>query len=174
MRSLVQERREKDHRWNRLKGRQMRLVAQISPYTCPLACLESFLFDLGHSITQDEIIRLHPDLCIPADPAKRHEIGALSVPIFEQLCGRLGIQCTSHKDFRQTETEADLSSLPPHSTVVIIINHPTGTHMVRFAGIQSPGSWLVMDPQFQHAQFRPISFQDLVKWNFSFCILTRI
>ena len=151
----------------------MRLVGQISPYTCPLACLESFLFDIGQRITQEEIIRLHPDICIPKDSGKRHEIGALPTREFDELCRRLLIHCQTGKDHRQEVLEPLFSGLQPHATVVLLINYPTGRHMVRLAAIEKPGSWIVMNPEFLRPHFSPLLFTDLTSWDFEFCILTR-
>jgi hypothetical protein len=39
------------------------LISQLTPYSCALACLESFLADLGHNTTQAEMLANHRDIC---------------------------------------------------------------------------------------------------------------
>jgi hypothetical protein len=39
-------------------------ISQLTPYTCALACLESFLLDLGHRVTQAEMLAHHRDICL--------------------------------------------------------------------------------------------------------------
>jgi hypothetical protein len=52
-----------------------------------LACLESFLVELGHSVTQAEMLAHHRDICFNPPP-RDHTYGAIDEHRLKQLAGR--------------------------------------------------------------------------------------
>ena len=54
----------------------MHLVQQLTPFTCGLACIESVSFDLGHPITQAELLVRYKDELIGSAGEKIEQFGA--------------------------------------------------------------------------------------------------
>jgi hypothetical protein len=63
------------------------IISQLTPYTCALACLESFLQQLGVRATQADMLTHHRALC--SNPgACFSTFGAIDVPRFIDLATR--------------------------------------------------------------------------------------
>lgn len=65
---------------------QKAIISQITPYTCVLACLESFLTDLGYHVTQTEILTHHRDIC--QNPSDFKTYGAIDEVRLKYLAAR--------------------------------------------------------------------------------------
>ena len=76
-----------------------RIISQLTPHTCVLACLESFLVELGHSVTQAEILAHHRDICFNPAP-DIHTYGAIDEHRLKLLAGRY---LCSADDFPNTD-----------------------------------------------------------------------
>ena len=150
----------------------MQPLSAISPYTCALACLESYFSDIGVGTTQCDILRDHPTFC--SNPAKPSEFGAVTVQQLAALCQHLGFTFTPYKDHRKNLVDSLLQSLTSDSTALIYANwNLRGHHCVRFHQILPTGNYEVMNPQFQSPKIESVPFKDLVDWNFEIFVVSR-
>jgi hypothetical protein len=152
----------------------MNPVSALTPYTCVLACLESYLSEVGPALTQCDILKSYPQFCLSTDPKKQHEFGAMSDSQLIAFCAQLGITCVDFKDFRQKEVEMVLSSLGKNETVFFLAHWQNSVHhCARFSRIIRSGDFEVMNPYFLKGKLESVSFSDLVSWDFRFHRLTK-
>jgi hypothetical protein len=152
----------------------MTLTGQITPFTCPLACLESFAQDLELPYTQDSLLRDHAKMC---NVGTKHDdqaaSGALNLIQFVDLCQDLGLQPKLFHDLLPEATIPLLLRLTPRETVIFFIVRFDGrdgaTHYVRYSHMSAPGVFEVMNPQFSAPLFHPISWEQLVAWE-TYCV----
>lgn len=153
---------------------KMNPVSALTPYTCVLACLESYLGGVGPQLTQCDILKSYPQFCLNPDPQKQHEFGAMSDSQLIAFCNQLGIACSGFKDFRQKELEVVLTSLGKNEAVFFFAHwRRSGHHCVRFSRIIKSGEYEVMNPYFLSGKLEPVLLSDLVIWDFRFYRLTK-
>ena len=149
---------------------------QLTPYTCALACLESYFSDINQPHSQCEMLKNHYRLLENPDPERRHEYGAATDAQIIGLCTHLGFVAGLYQDFRQPEVEkAFTGALATNAGVLIpAFWKRTTHHCVRLTQVKSPGLYEVMCPLFHHdAQFEDVTFPNLVSWGFRFIIITQ-
>lgn len=79
----------------------MTYTKQITPFTCGLACLESFYRDHGKSTTQQSLLVNYPAKCFVGRILDGSDIsGALALHEFVDLCVQLGLAPLAGRDFR--------------------------------------------------------------------------
>jgi hypothetical protein len=152
----------------------MTLTSQLTPYTCPLACLESYFSDINRPLSQCEMLKNHRQFVESPDPSRRHEYGALDDARIVGLCTHLGFKAGLYQDFRQQEVESAFSdALGSNAGVLISAFWQKQTnHCVRLSKIKNPGVYEVMCPMFPGAQFIDVTFPDLVSWGFRFIVIS--
>jgi hypothetical protein len=157
-----------------MAGVPMTLVPQLTPYTCCLACLESFFADISRPLPQAEMLKSCRRFLESPDPGKIHEYGALDDPRIIGLCTHLGFKAGLYQDFRQAEVEkAFADALAKNYGVLILAFWQKQTHhCVRLSQIKTPGLYEVMCPAFQQADFVEVTFPNLVSWGFRFITIS--
>ena len=152
----------------------MRLVQQLTPFTCGLACVESVSFDLGKPITQAELLVRYKDVLIGSAQKIEH-FGAATGETIEYLLNDLGFKTSIHKDHRLNVVTDMLNGLSENQAVLISahFNHSTW-HIVRWAGFQDQQTLLAMNPSFSlpGATIMPYPFADLVDWDSTLLLVT--
>jgi hypothetical protein len=146
----------------------MRLVQQLTPFTCGLACIESVSFDLGQPITQAELLVRYKDNLIGSAQKIEH-FGAATGETVEFLLNDLGFTTSVFKEHRRDVVRATLSALSSKQAALIShrLNNSTW-HFVRWAGFQDEETLLAMNPS--SAAVLPYSFADLVDWDFTILV----
>jgi len=76
-------------------------VPALTPYTCGLACLESYFSDIGRPLDQCEILKKYPQYVTNSDPSKFNEFGATSDTQLVDLCRHLAFVADRYEDLRQ-------------------------------------------------------------------------
>ncbi len=152
----------------------MRLVQQLTPFTCGLACIESVSFELGKPITQAELLVQYKDILIGSAEKLEH-FGAAKGETIEFLFNDMGFTTSVHKDHRADVVRATLDALSQNQAALISgdFQH-SGWHFVRWAAFQDDQTLLLMNPSFSLpcAAVMPYSFTDLVDWDFTLLLVT--
>ena len=153
----------------------MKLVKALTPYTCALACLESFFSDVGHQLDQCGMLKNHPQFLTNSDPNKVHEYGATNDSQIVALCRHIGFKADWFKDFRQVEVESAFTDALQKKAGVLILSFWKNqwNHCVRLSQIKVPGAYEVMCPALQQATLEDVTFADLVSWGFRFIIVSK-
>lgn len=156
--------------------RFMNFIAQTTPYTCGLACLESFYRDHGDSTTQQSLLHDHPAKCFVGRILDGRDItGALALHEFTDLCVHLGLAPLVGRDFRPEVAIPFIEGIQPTEAVIFFITHFGGgggpTHFVRFSRMTSPDVFEVMNPS-DNPQFLPMTWQQFVDWDTYFVRIT--
>jgi hypothetical protein len=152
----------------------MRLVQQLTPFTCGLACVESASFDLGKPITQAELLVRYKDVLIGSSQ-KIEQFGAATGETIDYLLNDLGFTTFIHKDHRLDVVRDTLNRLSERQAALISGHFNQSTwHFVRWAGFQDEQTLLAMNPSFSlpRATIMPYAFTDLVNWDFTLLLVT--
>lgn len=151
-------------------------VPQLTPYTCSLACLESYFLDLKKPFPQHEILKQHYPILEIQDPQHKHEYGAADDSKLIKLCMALGFTAVLYKDFRQKEVEKAFGDAltKDHGVLILALWNNQNNHCVRLSRIKAPGDYEVMIPYFYppNAGMIDVSFADLVSWGFRYLIIS--
>jgi hypothetical protein len=146
----------------------MTFTAQITPYTCALACLESFYRDCGESMTQQELLNNYPAQCFVGRLLNGQDIsGALKLPEFVELCKHLKLQpvCFLYTDFKSTSSY--IQKLKPNQAAIFFIAHFGGgngpTHAVGFSKFLGGENLEIMNPS-NNPPFIPLISHKLSDW----------
>ena len=156
---------------------KMHLVQQLTPLTCGLACVESVSFDLGSPITQAEILLRYKDELIGCANNKLEHFGQISGEHLEHLLNDLGFRTSVDEDRGHDHVWDALLSLSEKQAAIISAHVNSSTwHFFRWAGFQGDHSLVVMNPAFSlpKATLETYSFDDFVKWKFSFVVITAL
>lgn len=151
--------------------RIMTFIAQSSPYTCALACLESFYCDQKVPIGQQSLLRDHPTRCFVGRKLGDQDVsGALTLSEFADLCSCLDLEPLIFRDFRREATVPLIRNIEANQAVIFFIAHLGGnggpTHFVRFSHMIGPDAFEVMNPS-GNPPFFTIAWQDFVSWDTS-------
>ncbi len=152
----------------------MRLVGQLTPFTCGLACIESVSFDLGKPITQAELLVRYKDNLIGSAERIEH-FGEANGETVEFLLNDLGFRTSVQKEHQVEVARATLDALSENQAALISGRfHNSGWHFVRWAGFQDKDTLLLMNPSFSLpcAKIEPYSFADLVAWDFTMLLVS--
>jgi hypothetical protein len=149
----------------------MTFTQQITPYTCGLACLESFYRDNDSGITQQSLLEDHPAKCFVGRILNGQDItGALALHELIDLCVHLQLQPLVFRDFRAEVVIPFLQAIQPNEAVIFFITHFGGgegpTHIVRFSKMNEAGTIEVMNPS-GNPPFIPMSWDQFVSWDTS-------
>jgi len=150
------------------------LVDQLTPYTCSLACLESYFADVQKPLSQADMLKQHYQVLQIHDPKHRHEYGAADDGKIIGLCTALGFSAGLYMDFRQQEVErAFQDALGKKSAVLILCFWGNQDHhCVRLSEVKMPGVYEVMCPGFPTSGLVNVTFPSLVSWGFRFLIIS--
>jgi hypothetical protein len=150
------------------------LTPALTPYTCALACVESWFSDIAHPLDQRQILKRYPQYLTNPDPAKRHEYGATNEEQIVALCRDEGFTANYYKDFRHQIVEKLFAdTLATNGCVLFCALWMKRTnHCVRLTGITAPGKYEVMNPSYGNAALSPVTFDELVEWGFRFVLVT--
>lgn len=147
----------------------MRLIPQITKFTCPLACLEAHSLDNGLPHTQQTLLKNFPSECnVGVMIGGEDAGGALTVPQFIKLCGAAGIPIRGIRDFRPEVILDTLNSLASSQSVILFIVRYKGkneTHYVRFDHVDASEQVHIMCPYFGGAMPDKMSLQDFADWD---------
>jgi hypothetical protein len=152
----------------------MHLVQQLTPLTCGLACVESVSFDLGSPITQAEILRDYKDVLIGCANKSEH-FGEINGETLVYLLNDLGFTTSVDEDRGHDHVRDALLSLSEKQAAIISVHLNNSTwHFFRWAGFQGDHSLVVMNPAFSlpKATLEVYPLDDLIKWEFSFVVIT--
>ncbi|MGA9453828.1 MAG: hypothetical protein WBW41_21065 [Verrucomicrobiia bacterium] len=152
----------------------MTFTEQITPYTCGLACLESFYRDHGNPTTQQSLLKEFPAKCFVGRILDGRDIsGALALHEFADLCVHLGLEPVVGRDFRPEVTIPFIQSIQVHQAVIFFITHFGGgpTHFVRFSRMTGADVFEVLNPS-GNPPFLPITWQQFVAWDTYFVRIT--
>lgn len=154
----------------------MTFTQQITPYTCALACLESFYRDHGNPITQQTLLRDHPAKCFVGRIHEGRDIsGALALDEFTDLCVDLGLAPVVGRDFKPEITIPFVLAVQQRQAIIFFVTHFNGgggpQHVVGFSHMSDADVFQVMNPS-GNPSFRPITRQQLVAWGTSFVRIT--
>jgi len=149
-------------------------VFALTPYTCALACLESFFLDIERPLDQCEMLKKYPQFLTDPDPNRRHEYGAASDVQIVGLCSHLGYKVGLFQDFRQGNIEKEFQDALDKKAGVLIMAlwDRKDAHCVRLSKIKVPGVYEVMSPSLQKADLLEVTFPQLISWNFRFIIVS--
>ncbi len=152
----------------------MTLTGQITPFTCPLACLESFARDHELAYTQESLLRDHAKMCnVGTKHGDQDASGSLNLIEFVKLCQHLGLQPHWIPVLYPEVIFPMLHSLTREESVIFFIVRFDGrggaTHYVRYSHMSAPGVFEVMNPQFSAPLFHPISWEQLLAWE-TYCV----
>src|SRR5262249_13132636 len=142
-------------------------------FTCGLACIESVSVDLGHPITQAELMVRYKQELI-ASAGKLEHFGAATGEVIQYFLNDLGFHTSIHKDHRFEVVRQTLNALSPKEAVLISGHfYHSGWHFVRWAGFEGEQTVLAMNPAFSlpAATVMPFSFKDLVDWDFTLLLV---
>ena len=153
----------------------MKLVKALTPYTCALACLESFFSDVGYQLDQCEMLKNYPQFLANPDPNRFHEYGATNDAQIVGLCLHVGFKAGLFQDFRQVEVEQSFADALKNNAGVLILSfwQKQTHHCVRLSKIKAAGIYEVMCPALQDAKLLDVTFPDLVSWGFRFIIVSK-
>jgi hypothetical protein len=147
----------------------MRLVPQITKFTCPLACLEAHFADNGLPLTQASLRKDFPAQCnVGVQVGGEDAGGALTVPQFLNLCRAAGIPARGVRDFRPEVILNTLNSLNPNQSAILFIIRYKGnneTHYVRFDHVDANEQVHFMCPYFGGAMPDKMTLQDFAEWD---------
>jgi hypothetical protein len=152
----------------------MRLVQQLTPFTCGLACIESVSFDLGKPITQSELMVRYKDVLIGSAPNIEH-FGSANGETVEFLLNDLGFVTSIRRDHDPVSIKDTLNCLTQNQAALISAHFDNSTwHFVRWAGFEDEGNVLVMNPSFRlpRAMVMPYEFTRLIAWDFTLLLVT--
>ena len=100
----------------------MRLVPQLTKFTCPLACLEAHSADNGLPHTQASLLKDFSAECnVGVQIGGEDAGGTLTVPQFFTLCHAAGIPVDGMRDFRPEMILDRLNSLGSHQSAILFI-----------------------------------------------------
>jgi len=151
----------------------MTLVPSLTPFTCALACLESFFLDIESTLNQCEILKKFPQFCTNPDINKRHEFGAMSEDQMVGFCRHLNFKVGYFRDFNQLNVEASFRNwlLPNKCVLICLLWKGQTNHCVRLSRIISDGKYEVMNPSLGVAEWSEVTFDELVDWDFRFLLI---
>lgn len=144
----------------------MKLVSQLTPFTCVLACFESFLYDQGVFVSQAEILKSHVDLCI--NPHDEVKFGAMDVSRLRELAKRHAYI----SDILSNPTKEQIDEILRKSHGIICIcqrfKDQDINHTIRL--IQVQGEYVIfMNSQMFGACWDKVKFDELLsKWSVTF------
>lgn len=150
------------------------IINQLTPYTCVLACLESYFEDIQKPKTQCEILKdCFAVIKNPTD--ERKDYGAISDVQVVALAAFLGFQAGLFMDFRQNHVEpVFIDALKNNKGVLISANwNGQSQHCVRLSGVKANGIYEVMCPMFgsQKSTLLDVTFVELVQWGFRYVLI---
>ena len=153
----------------------MEIVSQITPYTCTLACFESYFHDLKRPLKQEEILRKHPQYCL--NPHKIDIFGTMTEVQIICFARLFGIETTPYIHIEKPSFIKLVKELSANDAIFITSYWKEQTyHCVRFSRIidESKGLFEVMSPAFRGGSMEQVDFNELVKWNFTVFLFKRI
>jgi len=157
----------------------MRLVPQLTKFTCALACLEAHCADNGLPHTQASLLKDFPAECNVGFMIGGEDAGgALTLPQFVNLCGVAGIPVRRIRDFRYQVILDELKNLGPAQSAIFFIARYKGenvTHYVRFDHVDAADTVHFMCPCFgPHGGLAipdSMTLQNFADWNTSILIV---
>ena len=151
----------------------MHLVQQITPFTCGLACIESFTTDASKPITQTELLVRYKALLLQVVSPEIGHFGAANNPVLAVILQDLGYKVFFGKDHRKDLMREEFKK---QAGVLICANY----------NLQAGHCWLLekvvdddyitaLNPNFflPAAQIDKLSFDDLIKWDYSFIMVSK-
>lgn len=153
----------------------MKIVEQLTPYTCGLANLESLTADFPPPISQAAMLIKYQAMLI-ADARVLGDFGCTSMQAMKHIWDDAGFTGDWQKDHRQDVVrDGILKQLTAKQSVFLISNYQkNGWHCIRFAGLKDDDTVFAMVPEFGgQTKIREVSFQNLIAWDFSFAVVTR-
>jgi hypothetical protein len=147
----------------------MRLVPQLTKFTCPLACLEAHSADNGLPHTHASFLKDFSAECnVGVQIGGEDAGGTLTVPQFFTLCHAAGIPVDGMRDFRPEMILDRLNSLGSHQSAILFIMRYKGnneTHYVRFDHVDANERVHFMCPYFGGAMPDKMTLQEFADWD---------
>jgi hypothetical protein len=151
-------------------------VAQLTPYTCALACLESFFNDAREPFSQTEMLQKYYPILRIADDKHKHEYGAINDEQIIALCKTRGISVTPQDVSSQLKVDYIFSEALDSKCGILIFAfwNKQNYHCVRVTDVKSSGLYEVMCSYFYppSATLLDVTFADLSSWSFRALILS--
>jgi hypothetical protein len=142
--------------------RKINLVQQISPYTCALACLESFLKDIGRAETQQSMLQ-DVKIKVFLNEATLYDTkiyGAVTPSIFENILCELNIKMTK---LTLQDVSKHLSALDSKSAIFLLGKgawSKNDSHAVRILNFEQ-SKFIVFDPSANNIRDISIDASDI-------------
>ena len=151
----------------------MTIVQQITPFTCGLACIESVCADFGRPKRQEDFLREFKAELI-ADITKIEHFGATSNVLMRHILQRQGFTVAHHKDHRPEVQQEQFEKIDLAKQAILITAHfnLNGWHSVRFAGMKQDDTLFAMEPSFAKSEIAEYSISNLIKWDYSFFVIS--
>jgi hypothetical protein len=150
----------------------MHLVQQITPFTCGLACIESFTTDEGKAISQSALLTRYKGLLLQTIP-KTEVFGATNPLVLAYILQDLGFRIFSGKDHRKDVVREQLKR---SKNALLCANHQLQAwHCWRFESVVDDDSVSAMNPGFflPTAKIETLTIDDLIKWDYSFILVSQ-
>ncbi|MEX2580867.1 MAG: hypothetical protein WD342_17540 [Verrucomicrobiales bacterium] len=152
----------------------MKLVTQLTPFTCGLACIESVCSDFDIAKTEADLLREFKNELLNG-VSDYGNFGATHEGLVDLILQKLGFATNHRKDHRPEVLNEIFDKLDLTKTAILInANFNLNSHhCVRFAGIKEDDVLFVMDPSFNGSSIQEYSLANLIAWDYSFIIIER-
>jgi hypothetical protein len=145
-------------------------IAQLTHFSCGLACLESYFRDIGLVVTQADFFLHHRDLCKKDIPTEGH-YGVMSAQKLIDLSKRylLNAQIKQFTDTIQIQQDLNNGSgiIAVCGEMKLQPQDAPGGHIVRLIGIDGD-KFHVMFPMFSHAIRGTFTLKQFNEWSTTF------
>jgi hypothetical protein len=152
----------------------MHIVQQLTPFTCFLACLESFTTERGKPYTQCDLLTKYRQRLYNDVPDKG-DFGASSDTLMEFIWTDLGYKGAwlrhANADYVRDQV---FNKLGKNQAIFILSDmHGQGWHCIRFEKVLDDQTIAAMVPQFPGVtSVDPVKIADLVAWKYMFAVLS--
>ena len=141
------------------------ILSQLTPYTCVLSCFESYLRDIGHHVTQGEMLAHHRDLC--DNPAQFETYGAVEIARISLLAERYLIVAEDFLPRDEPTLNQQLAN--PREALLGLCkrfnDQDNSNHCIRLLALQA-GHLTFASPAFPYGSLRTVALVDFVtKWD---------
>jgi hypothetical protein len=149
----------------------MKIVQQITPWTCSLACIESICFDLGiKNASQQELIESFGDILMKNCQGRQEHLGIASPATVRFILKQLGFSVVDKKCHPQINVPI-LQAIDLSQEVSLVQGNieKEGNHCTRFAGLEGENVVRLMNPKIEGADICKYTIEELNAWTGGWC-----
>jgi hypothetical protein len=150
----------------------MRVLAQLTPFTCVLACWSSFLEEQGLHVTQADLLLHHRDLYLDSLREAPHDFGRLELHQFVALARRY---CFVAHPIMPGSVEELVAVFADVAAVFLGADDFNGTHLPHFARVIDVrhGMLDLLVPDLLFGSRREVEFEEVRRWSPKFVSVQR-